>query len=398
MESTKRPRRVAAERAALRLGEGVVRRLSVNAAVQLIAEARGVIVMSGSGISASSGLSTFSAARDGLYERARKRYKLRHGMDLFQYWFYEERPSEALSFLAHMCEKARECSATATHEALVKLEAHGLVVRHYTMNIDGLHTKSGTTLWHDRDAAGRRGKTVELHGCLHELVDAVTGEVYAVDAASLARIKARKSAFVKGERPTPLYVVSTPADDDPPCRIRFRVMFYDDDGHDKIVDSDAVYGLIEADVALTDLVLWLGVSFEQSASCDYLRRVQKAADDAGTRLRHIVVNPSDEAAFNAKSTLDRSDAIFHVQATSDDFFAAFFVHNITLLNDPPKLLETSSREKDPDPPVVADSAASTTAGDDERRPLALSAPTATTTTTTPADPPSNEQQEQERTR
>ncbi|KAJ8602613.1 hypothetical protein CTAYLR_010193 [Chrysophaeum taylorii] len=333
--------------------------MSVGEACALIeALKKPLLVMSGSGISASSGLATFSAA-DGLYERARKRFKLKHGMDLFQWWFYEERPADAQSFLARMCERAMTCAPTKTHEALFVLEKRGFLRRHYTMNIDGLQSLAGATLWHPRDAIGRDGKTVELHGNLRELVDAASGDVYAVDAAALARLKANKPAFgeEEGDRPKPLYNIlvskkSTSkkkrkrggqqrknARRDPPLGVRLRVMFYDDHEHDRVIDSEAVYKLISTDVPHVDIVLWLGISFEQSASCDYLRRVHRTQPD----LVHLVVNPSPEAAFNARSCLDNPDAadLRFIRATSDDLFAALLVHT-TLFNDPPRLASSSS--------------------------------------------------------
>lgn len=369
-----RPKRAAAARAkaAIKAPDDVVSRIGIEDAVALIgAEASPLIVVSGSGISASAGLATFSASQDGLYERARKRYKLKHGMELFHYRFYRERPADALSFLAKMCCTARKCSPTATHVALVALERTGLLHRHYTMNIDGLHTTAGSTLWHTRCPIGRGGKTVELHGCLHELVDVSTRRVYSVDEAALERLKDKRPAFKQTElrEKKPLYIADYggPTDDDEeidgiedhqefPCRVRFRVLFYDDLEHDCIVDSNAIFDLIASDVGRVRLVLWLGVSFEQSASCDYLRRVQAAADQAESHLIHLVVNPSYEAAFNASCLVNAEASDIReclqtrptqtpcsgfIQTTSDDLFASLLSATPTLFNDPPRLTANS---------------------------------------------------------
>jgi len=43
----------------------------------------------------------------GLYERARKRFKLKSGAELFHYRFYKKRPADALAFLAEVRERTR---------------------------------------------------------------------------------------------------------------------------------------------------------------------------------------------------------------------------------------------------------------------------------------------------
>lgn len=307
--------------------------MSVSDAVSLILEdPTSLIVFSGSGISSSAGLSTFTAAHSGVYERARKRYKLKSGIDLFHYKFYEEHPAQATSFLARMCEKALGCDPTPTHVALRDLERTGLLLRHYTMNIDGLHAEAGSTLWHTRSSLGKDGKTVELHGSLREVVDVDERVVYRILPKTLSRLKAGKEPDNILDQ-APLYHLPPKINEEEDeededdeeesvraSRFRFRVMFYDDREHDCIVDSPSIFALIKKDAPKARIVLWLGVSFEQSASCGYFRRVVAANPD----LVHLVVNPSShEAAFNAKSSLDnpQDTDVRSVQATSDELFA-----------------------------------------------------------------------------
>lgn len=67
----------------------------------------------------------------------------------------------------------------------------------------------------------------------------------------------------------------------------------------------SVLDLMEADALRADAVLWLGISFEQSASVGYFRRVA-AALQRGGRVEHTalaVVNPSDDALFNVQACL-----------------------------------------------------------------------------------------------
>ncbi|KAH8083472.1 oligosaccharyl transferase [Aureococcus anophagefferens] len=63
---------------------------SLDDAARLVADAARVLVVSGSGISAAAGLSTY--VNGGVYERARKKYKLKSGIELFNYGFYASAP------------------------------------------------------------------------------------------------------------------------------------------------------------------------------------------------------------------------------------------------------------------------------------------------------------------
>jgi hypothetical protein len=49
-------------------------------------------------------------------------------------------------------------------------------------------------------------------------------------------------------------------------------MLYDDEQGDCITPED-VFEQLEDDLAAADAVLWIGISFEQSASTEYFRKV-----------------------------------------------------------------------------------------------------------------------------
>merc|ERR1712166_1335093 len=135
--------------------------------VSLLADGNNkVLVFTGSGISVPAGLSTFSDA-GGLYERARKRHKLRDGMDLFKYSFYNKNPAACNSFMAQIAAEIRGAKPTDTHRALAKLEASGRLRRHVTMNIDGLAHDAGMSTW---SPDCHQGTTLELHGTAREVV------------------------------------------------------------------------------------------------------------------------------------------------------------------------------------------------------------------------------------
>ncbi|KAK7248508.1 hypothetical protein SO694_0016308 [Aureococcus anophagefferens] len=202
---------------------------SLDDAARLVADAARVLVVSGSGISAAAGLSTY--VNGGVYERARKKYKLKSGIELFNYGFYASRPRDCQAFLARLAEAVASASRADAARRFAALENSGALLRHVTMN---------------RRAARRRRRR-------------------------------------------------------PAARHRLRVLLYGDEEHAAIVDGAGALGVLRADAANADLVLWLGVSLEQSASCEYLRLVEAALGGAPTP--QLLVNPDAEAAFAARSSL-----------------------------------------------------------------------------------------------
>jgi hypothetical protein len=57
-----------------------------------------------------------------------------------------------------------------------------------------------------------------------------------------------------------------------PMSLFLQVMLYDDEQGDCITPED-VFEQLEDDLAAADAVLWIGISFEQSASTEYFRKV-----------------------------------------------------------------------------------------------------------------------------
>lgn len=269
------------------------------------ARAGRVVVFSGSGISAAAGMSTFSEP-GGLYERARRRYKLDSGVRLFYYSFFKRRRADAHAFFADVWREAAAASPTPSHVALAELAAQGRLVRHYTMNIDGLHRRAGLSTWGAR--RNPSGLSVEMHGCVLEAV--CEGEackaVLPLDdglAAGLARGAAC-----------------------PKCggALRIRVMMYDDEDEELITDD--FEQLMERDLASADVVLWMGISFEQSASVEHFRRARRCLQDAGRdQTPHIIVNPSGDAAFNLVTGVANAEGleVFESRGTADEFLPLF---------------------------------------------------------------------------
>lgn len=237
----------------------------------------------------------------GLYERAARRFNLKEGKRLFYYSFYAKHRAHALSFLAEMYQTISKAKPTAAHNALASLEKRGLLRRHYTLNIDSLHKlaqgqqHTSTSIW-DHRKPDDRAKTVELHGNLRE--------VFCPNCEQcLAMTRKIADAFLKEK--------------DVPCKhcksglVRPKVMLYDDADSESITGNEVV-DLIEGDVAKADLIMWMGISFEQSASVEYFRKVRRALQESEREGRVIqaIVNPDGEASFNLYS------ACTNIQVTS----------------------------------------------------------------------------------
>ena len=239
-----------------------------------------VLVISGSGLSASAGMSTFSTP-GGLYERAARAARLPpgDGKKLFSWSFFERRRGEALAFLAGVAGEAAAARPTAAHAALAALARAGALVRHFTLNIDGLARAAGLATWHPGQPAPG-GPTVELHGCVREVVCPDCGRVAEADEAFLTAARARADTSCPACTAGPL---------------RPRVLLYGD-AEDGVITPAAALDLLEAEAAGADLILWVGLSFEQSASAAYFRDVRRSLAAAGRGPRGAEGGGSDGAA------------------------------------------------------------------------------------------------------
>jgi len=256
----------------------------------LAKECDNLVVFSGSGMSVASGLSTFTS-RGGLYERATKKFKVSDGMKLFCNKFYVREPVACLSFLSEIFLEACDAKPTKSHSALAQLEEQGRMVRHYTLNIDGLHRYTTASLW-----TGQRespGKTVELHGNCREVVCVSCKRVTAMSVELAKRFHKATEQVLCEECEQP---------------IRPKIMLYDDaDGED--ITPDVVMEVMDEDIAKADLILWVGISFQQSASLEYFRNIQRVIKDSGkeSKIVQAIVNPDDTSYFNAISGSNNID-------------------------------------------------------------------------------------------
>lgn len=265
-----------------------------------------IVVFSGSGMSVAAGLPTFSGD---LYQRAAKKYKLKDGSRVFSFRFLESNPNECFRFFKDLYNDVTKALPTPSHFALKALADSGRLIRHYTLNFDGLATACGMSLWNNSPLDPREtvvGTTVELHGNIHELVCRQCGSV---------------SKMSKKIKPIPQ------------CEgcmgdLRFRVLLYDDKESHLMSPVNPMVDLLPRDVAKCSGVLWVGISFRQSASCQHFGTVLSALraqmPPTGCTPMFIIDPHPNEALENLMDGLQmhlgESQGVYTVEVTSDEFF------------------------------------------------------------------------------
>lgn len=226
-------------------------------------------------------MSTFST-KGGLYERAQQKYKLAEGKTLFTYSFYRRFKNEAESFFADIWQEACKAKPAPGHVALAQLCRQGRLTRHYTLNIDGLASLAGMDVWNPD--TNPSGNTVEMHGSVRHMVCTECGGTVELTKEMAKVLRQNKS------------LPCVNCDDE---NLRFKVMLYDDADGECII-SDHVMDLMEEDVKAADLIVWVGISFQQSASTAYFRKVRHWLQEVSRHqdVVQAVINPSDEALWN----------------------------------------------------------------------------------------------------
>lgn len=244
------------------------------------------------------------STRNGLYDKACKKFKLQNGIKLFTYSFYKQRKADVQAFFAHICSEAQSSKAAAGHHALARIHGMQQLRRHYTLNIDGLAAVVGMDTWHEE--LNPQGVTVEMHGNIRQMVCPSCEGVEPLTRASMAQMKQKEEI---------------------PClrcgedNMRFRVMLYDDEQASAIT-SDDVFEQLEEDLQVADLILWVGISFEQSASVEYFKKARHILGSNGrlAAVRQVVINPSEEPLFNLISACCNASElqVTAVRGSSDD--------------------------------------------------------------------------------
>ena len=175
-------------------GPGIAR------ARDLISRSAAVLVLTGAGISADSGLATFRGA-DGLWRNYRAE-------ELATPAAFARDPRLVWEWYGMRREAAAACEPNPAHLALARLAAERDGVTIVTQNVDGLHTRAAEMVAADRSLAEEWGATsteedaaanppLELHGCLFSVRCTRCGERYRhrdpIDAGSVDTLPACRS-------------------------------------------------------------------------------------------------------------------------------------------------------------------------------------------------------------
>jgi len=114
--------------------------------VEVLRRAHAILVFTGAGISTGSGIPDFRGP-DGVWKRRQPVY-------YHDFMRSEEARAEHWDYKLEGWPAFRDARPNATHQAIVRLERAGKLLMLVTQNIDGLHSRAGTSA----------GKLVELHG------------------------------------------------------------------------------------------------------------------------------------------------------------------------------------------------------------------------------------------
>lgn len=117
------------------------------AARRLAAQAKRLVLFTGAGVSAESGIPTFREAQTGLWSRFDPR-------TLATEEGFRADPELVWSWYTHRRRLAQQAQPNAAHRAAAHYEACGGCISVVTQNVDGLHRRAGS------------GEVLELHGSL----------------------------------------------------------------------------------------------------------------------------------------------------------------------------------------------------------------------------------------
>ena len=222
---------------------------TLQAAVADLRRARRVLVLTGAGISADSGLPTYRGV-GGLYDRD----LTEEGIPIEEALsggMFRRRPEVTWKYIHEIESASRGAGHNAAHRALADMERHFERFTILTQNVDGFHRDAGST------------DVIEIHGNVHELYCTSCGEEEWVDDFSQ----------LNGIPP------SCPA-----CGslVRPRVVLFDE-----LLPQDAVARLEEAVDSQPDVVITVGTT----AGFPYIAAPVLHAAQRATPT--IEINPGD---------------------------------------------------------------------------------------------------------
>jgi NAD+-dependent protein deacetylase sirtuin 2 len=131
----------------------VLSQMNIDGIVEYIqsGKCRNIITMAGAGISTSAGIPDFSSPGTGLYSKL-KHFDLPRPRAVFEIEYFEKHPEPFFTLAKELYSKTYQ--PTRCHYFLRLLSEKGLLLRHYTQNVDGLERVAGVP----------EEKIVEAHG------------------------------------------------------------------------------------------------------------------------------------------------------------------------------------------------------------------------------------------
>jgi NAD-dependent deacetylase len=206
-----------------------------------------VFILTGAGISAESGLSTFRD-KDGLWSR----YRIE---DVASIEGYRRDPRRVLEFYNLRRNVHGDVQPNAGHAALAKLEQHwearGAAVTICTQNIDNLHEKGGST------------RVIHMHGELAKVRCHDCGDITPRDGDLSVNLGCAACGRIGGMRPHVVWFGETP------------------------LEMDAIYEALAA----SNLFVSIGTSGSVYPAAGFVR----AAREAGIVTMEINLEPSENA-------------------------------------------------------------------------------------------------------
>ncbi|KAJ7675398.1 DHS-like NAD/FAD-binding domain-containing protein [Mycena rosella] len=147
-----------------------------------VAKCKKIVVVTGAGISCSSGIPDFRSS-DGLYALVKEKYPdvVLKGRDLFDASLFRDPTSTAVfyTFIAQLKQSIDAATPGPTHHFLQLLDSKKKLLRSYTQNIDGFEAKAGLLGSASQEAKSNgKGKSkirtkevrnVQLHGDIHRV-------------------------------------------------------------------------------------------------------------------------------------------------------------------------------------------------------------------------------------
>jgi NAD-dependent SIR2 family protein deacetylase len=110
---------------------------AVRKAALWIQQSKGILVLSGAGVSVAAGLPDFRSPGTGLYDNLQK-YNLPYPEAVFELDFYRRNPRPFLLLAKELWPSGSSYMPTLTHSFLALLAQKNRLLRNYTQNIDGL--------------------------------------------------------------------------------------------------------------------------------------------------------------------------------------------------------------------------------------------------------------------